>query len=466
MLKDNQMLKTLSPIDDSVIFESAYASDSNVQRTVELANKAQKKWQQTPVSERAALCRKALSYFSEHQADIGLEITEQMGRPISQTSGEIEGLLERANHMIDIGEQALADITLPEKENFTRKICREPWGTVLVVAPWNYPYLTTVNAVIPAIMAGNSVILKPSSQTPLTAQRFYAAFQHAGLPEYVFQYLFLDHAQTEKLVAHPAIHYVAFTGSVAGGHRIAQAANAQFKGVGLELGGKDPAYVCADATLSATVENLVDGAFFNSGQSCCGVERIYVAETLFDDFVAQYAALVKQYKLGNPLEPGTNLGPVVRTSAADFIRDQVSEAVKQNASALINANDFNTELGANYLAPQVLINVDHSMRVMSEETFGPVVGIMPVKNDAQAIALMNDSPYGLTASIWTNDEQHALNLGPQIETGTWFMNRCDVLDPALAWTGVKNTGRGVTLSSLGYEHLTRPKSYHLRKKLA
>jgi acyl-CoA reductase-like NAD-dependent aldehyde dehydrogenase len=252
---------------------------------------------------------------------------------------------------------------------------------------------------------------------------------------------------------------VAFTGSVSGGHAVQRAAAKRFIGTGLELGGKDPGYVRADADLAFAVENLADGAFFNSGQSCCGIERIYVQRSVFDDFVERFTALARQYRLGNPLEKDTNLGPLVRTHAADSVRAQVRQAVRKGAKALLKLKD---RPGTPYLPPEVLVSVDHGMALMTEETFGPVVGIQPVKGDEEAIALMNDSRYGLTASIWTKDADAAVRVGDRVETGTWFMNRCDYLDPALAWTGVKDSGRGCTLSRLGLEAFTRPKSFHLR----
>jgi acyl-CoA reductase-like NAD-dependent aldehyde dehydrogenase len=361
--------------------------------------------------------------------------------------------------MCDIAEQALADIAVPEKPGFRRFIRREPLGVVFVVAPWNYPWLTSVNAVLPALLAGNSVILKMAAQTPLVAERYAEAFKAAGLPQGVFQHLVLDHSQVAKVIGDPRISFVAFTGSVPGGHAVQQAAAKRFIGTGLELGGKDPGYVRADADLAFAVENLVDGAYFNSGQSCCGVERIYVDKKIFKPFVEAFAEMTKQYRLGNPLEANTNLGPLVRTQAADAVRAQVKQAVKKGAKALLKLKD---RPGTPYLPPEVLVNVDHGMDVMTEETFGPVVGIQPVKNDEHAIELMNDSRYGLTASIWTKDQDAALRIGERIETGTWFMNRCDYLDPALAWTGVKDSGRGCTLSRLGLEAFTRPKSFHLR----
>jgi len=391
------------------------------------------------------------------------ELTWQIGRPLSQSPGELRrGFHERALHMCDIAEEALSQIELPERANFRRFIRREPLGVVFVVAPWNYPWLTSVNAVVPALLAGNSVILKMAAQTPLVAERYLEAWRAAGGPDGVFQFLHLDHAQVAKVIGDFRIGFVAFTGSVPGGHAVQQAAAARFIATGLELGGKDPAYVRADAPLEATVENLVDGAFFNSGQSCCAVERIYVDRKIYQPFVDAFVALTRQYRLGNPLERETTLGPMVRTAAADVVRKQVAEAKSKGAKTLIGAKD---RLGTPYLPPEVLINVDHGMALMSEETFGPAIGIMPVAGDDEAIALMNDSRYGLTASIWTSDAEAALRIGDRVDTGTWYMNRCDYLDPALAWTGVKDSGRGCTLSRLGLETFTRPKSFHLRLSL-
>jgi acyl-CoA reductase-like NAD-dependent aldehyde dehydrogenase len=373
------------------------------------------------------------------------------------------GFAERARHMIEIAPHTLADIAVAAKPGFTRFLRREPVGVVFTIAPWNYPYLTAVNSVVPAIVAGNAVVLKHSAQTPLCAERFAKAFHKAGLPEGVFQFLHLSHADVDRVIGDARVGFVAFTGSVAGGHAVQRAASGRFVGTALELGGKDPAYVRADANLAHAVENLVDGAMFNSGQSCCGIERIYVHRSVFDEFVDRAVALTKEYVLGNPLEQATTLGPMVRTSAAEFVRGQIAEAVSMGAVAHVDASLFAASReGTPYLAPQILTNVDHRMRVMTEETFGPVVGIMAVDSDEQAIALMNDSAYGLTAAVWTSDEEAAVKIGDRIETGTWFMNRCDYLDPALAWTGVKDSGRGCSLSVLGYEQLTRPKSFHLR----
>lgn len=457
--------QTISPIDNSIYIEREIANEKNVESALSSSKSAQKKWREIPILERGKICLKAVEYFVENADEIGAELTWQMGRPIRYTPFELKGgLQERAKYMIEIAEEKLSDIYVPKKEGFKRYIKREPLGTVFVLAPWNYPYLTSVNAIIPALMAGNSVILKHAKQTPLCAERYAAAFEYAGLPKGVFQYLHLNHGQVSKIISDKRIDYVAFTGSVSGGAAVQKAMSNRFINAGLELGGKDPAYVRADADLKHTVENLVDGSFFNSGQSCCGIERIYVHENILDDFMHDFTDLTKRYILGNPLEKETTLGPMVRTSSADFAKAQINEALKKGARKLINEKIFPAHQNESpYMAPQVLINVSHDMEIMTEETFAPVVGIMSVKNDEEAIKYMNDSRYGLTASVWTKDMGRAEEIGNQIETGTFFMNRCDYLDPELAWAGVKNSGRGCTLSPLGYESLTRPKSFHLRE---
>lgn len=457
------ILQCISPVDSRVYVERPTATAAEIGLTLSRSTAAQKRWQTTPLSVRQTLCSQAVDAFVANKQDIACELSWQMGRPISQTPGEVDGFEERARHMISIAEEALKTITPATKQGFTRYIKRLPLGVVFVVAPWNYPYLTSINAILPALLAGNSVILKHSAQTPLCAERLHQAFTEAGLPEGVFQYLHLSHEDTTTIIQSNEIDFLAFTGSVAGGRTVQTAAANSFIGVGLELGGKDPAYVRHDANLTNAIETLTDGAFFNSGQSCCGIERIYVDQSLFTDFVDGVVALAKSYRLGRPDDANSNLGPLVKTSAAEFVRGQINDAISGGAKALIDPADFvMNQAGSPYLAPQVLINVDHGMRVMTQESFGPVVGIMPVSGDEQALQLMNDSQFGLSASVFTQDEAAALAIGEQVETGTWFMNRCDYLDPALAWTGVKNSGRGCTLSSLGFEQFTRPKSYHLK----
>ena len=455
--------KTISPVDGSVYVERTQASDTEIAAALARAAAAQCDWSRCPLVERSRLMTAFVDAFIADRDAIAQELTWQMGRPIRYTPGEVRGFEERARRMVALAPEALADVDVGAKAGFTRFIRRDPVGVVLVVAPWNYPYLTAVNAVVPALMAGNAVLLKHAQQTPLCSERFAAAARKAGLPEGLLQFLHMSHEATARLVAHENVGYVAFTGSVAGGAAVERAATGRFIGVGLELGGKDPAYVRHDADLAHAIENLVDGAFFNSGQSCCGIERIYVHASVYDRFVEGAVTLTRGYVLGNPLEAETTLGPLVRTAAANFVREQTAEALRQGARALIEEKPFAmSRAGTPYLAPQILVDVDHSMRVMIEESFGPVVGIMKVASDEEAIGLMNDSAFGLTAAIWTSDAESALAIGDRVNAGTWFMNRCDYLDPDLAWTGRKNSGRGVTLSTLGYDHLTLPKSFHLR----
>jgi acyl-CoA reductase-like NAD-dependent aldehyde dehydrogenase len=456
-------LKTISPVDGRVYVERPLASAADIDRVLDAARSAQVGWRAVPLADRCAMLSRAVDAFVANASDIATEISWQMGRPIRHAPSEVRGFEERARYMLQLAPEALAAVEPVEKAGFRRQIKREPLGVIAVIAPWNYPYLTAVNAVLPALIAGNTVVLKHSHQTPLCAERFLQAFTQAGVPAGVFQYLHLSHADASRLMADSRLASVCFTGSVAGGRAVVAATAAGFATAGLELGGKDPAYVRADANLAHAVDSLTDGAFFNAGQSCCGIKRIYVAAPRFDEFVAGVVDLTRQYRLGSPLDPETTLGPVVRTAAADAIRSQVQDAVAHGARQLITESAFGaSKAGTPYLAPQVLVGVDHSMAIMREETFGPAVGIMRVESDEEAVRLMNDSDFGLTAAIYSADVERAQSLGDALETGTVFLNRCDYLDPALAWTGVKNSGRGCTLSRVGFEQLTRPKSYHFR----
>ncbi len=458
-----QTFQTLSPVDGSVYVERSFASKSQIRQCVKLASEAQRRWQQTDLTTRKAICSSMVDAFITKKESLAEEISWQMGRPIAYAGGEINGFEERARYMIEIADESLATLNIVDKPGFKRYIKRQALGVAFVIAPWNYPYLTAVNSIVPAILAGNSVILKHSVQTPLCAERIKEAFDSAGLPFGVFQFLHLNHQDTGSMIAADDIDFVAFTGSVSGGQMVERAAAGYFKSIGLELGGKDPAYIRADADLGYAVETAIDGAFFNSGQSCCGIERIYVHESLYDEFLAQAVSLVNDYQLGRPDDPKSTLGPLVKTAAADFVRDQIQEAIGKGARIHIDEKRFpQSRQGTPYLAPQILSHVDHSMRVMTEESFGPLVGIQKVSSDVEAISLMNDSEYGLTAAVFTSDTDTGERIADQIDCGTVFLNRCDYLDPALAWTGIKNSGRGCTLSSLGYESLTRPKSYHLK----
>ena len=454
-------IKCISPIDGSIYAERPILSRSEADAAVTRAKIAQRKWNMRPIEERIELVKAGVAAIGAMNEEIVPEIAWQMGRPI-RYGGEFGGFNERASYMADIAIDALAPVEIENSNNFRRVIKRVPHGLVLVVAPWNYPFMTAINTVAPALIAGNAVMLKHASQTPLVGERLAKAFHSVGIPRDIFQNVFLDHDTTSALISDRAFDFINFTGSVSGGVAMEKAAAGTFTGIGLELGGKDPGYVMENANLDAAVETLIDGAMFNSGQCCCGIERIYVIESLFEDFIKKAVAVVNQYKLGNPLDPETTIGPMAHIRFANEVRAQTQEAIKDGAKAHIDPCLFPMDGGA-YLMPQILTDVTHDMRIMREESFGPVVGIMSVKNDEEAIKLMNDSDFGLTASLWTEDINRAEAIADRIDTGTAFMNRADYLDPALCWTGCKDTGRGGGLSMIGYHNLTRPKSYHLKK---
>ncbi|SFJ82539.1 aldehyde dehydrogenase family protein [Jannaschia pohangensis] len=454
------MIRCISPIDGSVYAERPTLSAEAARDAVARARAAQVDWAARTLEDRIALVLAGVANVGAMNDEIVPELAHQMGRPV-RFGGEFGGFNQRSNYMAEIAKDALADIVVEDSDAFRRVIKRVPHGVVLVVAPWNYPFMTAINTIAPALMAGNAVVLKHASQTPLVGERMARAFHAAGVPKDVFQNVFLDHQTTSDLIAARSFGFVNFTGSVGGGQAMEQAAAGTFTGIGLELGGKDPGYVCDDADLDAAAETLMDGAMYNAGQCCCGIERIYVAAQHFDAFLEKAVAIVRGLKLGNPLDPETTLGPMAHVRFAQEVRDQIAEAIADGATAHIAT--FPEDDGGAYLTPQILTDVTHDMRVMRDESFGPVVGIMPVKDDAEAIRLMNDCKYGLTASIWTRDAARAEAIADQIETGTVFMNRADYLDPALCWTGCKDTGRGGGLSVIGFHNLTRPKSYHLKK---
>lgn len=456
--------KIISPIDGSVVAERELASDAVVEAVLHAAQTAQSVWRSTPIAERIRLCEAMIVHLEASVADIATEISWQMGRPVRYTPNEIlRGAQERARYMMSIATEELDDVSVPQVDGFTKYIQRTPVGTVLIVAPWNYPYLTAINSLIPALLAGNTVIMKHASQTLLCAERFSEACAAAGFPAGVFQHVHASHGAVERMIQDPRINFVVFTGSVQGGAAMERAATGRFIGVGTELGGKDPSYVRHDADMALAISENVDGAFFNSGQSCCGIERIYVHDSVYNAFVEGFVDLTKQYVLGNPMDAETTIGPMVNAAAATFVRGQVSAALADGARALVDETHFAASAADTaYMGPTVLVDVDHSMNIMREESFGPVIGIMRVQNDDEAIALMNDSPYGLTACLWTQDIAAAQTIGRQIETGTVFMNRCDYVDPTLVWSGVKDTGSGIALSRLGFGPYTRPKSFHLK----
>lgn len=457
-------IQTISPVDGSVYVERPFATRGGIEKTLLDARSAQREWRNTPLESRLDLIRLGVDQLVAKREQLSLELAWQMGRPISQCPGEFTGTKLRSDYMLGVADEALSSVSTLNSGDTRYVIRREALGVVVAITPWNFPYLTAINTIVPALAAGNCVILKPSPQAPLVGEQFAAAFSAAGIPDGVFQCLHVGPSDIASLIGSGSIDHVAFTGSVANGVQVERAAAGRFLSVGLELGGKDAAYVREDADLDLAVDNLVDGAFYNSGQSCCAVERIYVHQRCYKDFVDAFARKAADYSLGSPLNPETNLGPVVSSAAAARIRQDIAHALEAGARKLVNEESFHTaKPGTPYLAPQVLVDVNHTMAIMRDETFGPSIGIMPVADDAEAIHLINDSDFGLTASLWTQDEGIAEQLSYDIDAGTVFLNRCDCLEPSLPWTGVKQSGRGCSLSVLGFDALTRPKSLNFRR---
>ncbi|MGD0778394.1 MAG: aldehyde dehydrogenase family protein [Candidatus Solibacter sp.] len=425
---------------------------------------AQQQWRDVPVETRVDICRQFIDAFGAMKEQVALDITRQMGKPLGQARHEVNTMLDRARTMVRLAPGSLQDDMLPPKEGFHRFIRHEPLGIVLDVPAWNYPLLIAVNVVVPALLAGNAVLIKHARLTPLCGDAFADAFRQTSLPPDLIASIHVGHAAIGKLIDTRAVDFISFTGSVEGGRQVYQEASTQLLDMGLELGGKDPALVCEDANFDFTVPNLVDGAFYNTGQSCCAIERIYVMRPLFSRFVDAYVAEVEKYKVGDPEDESTTIGPLAQRKAVDFMEFQVGQAVGLGARVLTGGRRLPGP--GYYFEPTVLVDVDHGMSVMMQESFGPVIGIMPVDTEEEAVRLMNDSPYGLTASIWTEDMARGEQLAHRTAAGTVYVNRCDYLDPELAWVGIKDSGHGCTLSHLGFRYLTRPKSFHLRTRTA
>jgi len=459
---------TISPNNNQPILERVEPTKSELEALLTKSLEAFKIYSKNyALKKRQEIIKKALSLLSSKQDELARELTEQMGRPIAYTAKEIQTAIKRCEYLLKISDHVFADTPGEHEEGFKRYIRKEPLGPVLIIFAWNYPYLILVNSLIPALLAGNSVILKPSPQTPTIAEHFQSIFLEAGLPADVLRFFHsggMNATIPQIAIQSPIVKLICFTGSVEGGLAVQGAASARIVPVGLELGGKDPAYIRQDVDLDWAAAEIVDGALFNSGQSCCSVERVYVHHSICDQFVQAIQKVLKTYKLGDPFDPKTHLGPVISSKSQTFIQKQIDEAIQAGAQDVTPENESfkNLPSHGNFVKPTLLINVNHSMRVMTEETFGPVIPVMSVKDDEEAIRLMNDSDFGLTASIWTKDLKLAEELTNEIEAGTVFVNRCDFPAPDLAWTGWKNSGKGVTLSRFGFDQFTKLKSVHLK----
>jgi acyl-CoA reductase-like NAD-dependent aldehyde dehydrogenase len=464
MMTATPTMNLVNPATEETFRTLEMTSEAELGAILERMRTAQNKWRDLPVNERVETCRGFVDAFRSMGETVALDITRQMGKPLVQARREVDTMLDRADTMLRLAPAGLEDETLEPKPGLRRFIRHEPLGIVLDIPAWNYPLLIAVNVVIPALLAGNAVLIKHARLTPLCGDAFIDAFRQTSLPADLVASVRVDHDTITRLIARRAVDFISFTGSVEGGREVYRHASAQLLDMGLELGGKDPALVCEDANFDFAVANLVDGAFYNSGQSCCAVERIYVARPLFERFVDAFVAEVRKYTVGDPENPATSIGPVAQRKALDVLKHQVDQAVQRGAKLLTGGKRAPSR--GYFFEPAVLVDVDHSMSLMTEESFGPVIGIMAVNSEDEAIRLMNDSPYGLTASIWTEDAERGEALAARTAAGTVYVNRCDYLDPELAWVGIKDSGHGCTLSRLGFHYLTRPKSFHLRTQTA
>jgi acyl-CoA reductase-like NAD-dependent aldehyde dehydrogenase len=440
----------------------ALAGEGLVDATLERARDAARAWRSSELGDRVALCERAVSHLESNADAVAGDITRMMGKPIAQSLGEIKTAAVRARSMMSIADTTLADTQLAPIARFERRIVREPLGVVLDLPAWNYPLLTAINCVVPAIVAGNAIVLKHSPRSPLCAEHFARAFAEAGAPQHLVQAIHCDHAMSERMAGDDRVDHVVFTGSVFGGHRIVLASSMRFLQPCLELGGNDPAYVAADCDFARTVENVVDGAMYNAGQSCCAVERVYVHRSLYGRFLEAAEGLIRAYAMGDPTYDSTTLGPMAQPHHIAELEELVQDARARGAR--IVAGGHRTSVGGRgrFFEATLVGEADHSMQLFQRESFGPILPLMAVDSDEEALARMNDSRLGLTASVWTSDRDRAARFARALECGTVFMNRCDYLDPALPWSGWKDSGRGVSLGTIGYHALTRPKSIHFR----
>lgn len=453
-------LEVLNPFDQSLVCSLEYDEGSALEARIAGAHEAAGRWREVPLGDRLERIREGLERFRAGSERIAANVSRQMGKPIAQARGEVNTVFARADHMLEIAPEALAPDILPPLDDFHRRIEHTPLGVVFNLAAWNYPLIIPINVIVPALAAGNTVLLKHSAKTPLCGQAFEEAFGCLEIPGLVTN-LVLTHEETARVISDPRVNHLSFTGSVEGGRAVYRQAAERFIDAGLELGGKDPAYIAEDADLEFSIANTVDGACYNAGQSCCAVERVYVHESLLDDYLAGARAALEAYQAGDPLDEETTLGPLASRGALDFLEEQVQDALNRGAS-LLSGGARTPDCQGNFFQPTLLAGVPNDAAAMQEESFGPLLPVLGVSGDEEALAHMRDTRFGLTASIWTSDQERAERFARSLDAGTIFQNRCDFLDPALPWTGYLDSGKGSTLSRYGYLHLTRRKSIHFR----
>ncbi|KAI5310742.1 hypothetical protein KEM55_002671 [Ascosphaera atra] len=461
-----ETITTISPSTGKGIIKRTGATPSEMLSMARAAQAGYRNWSETTtLTQRKQLVSKALKVFESKKDEIAKGITEQMGRPIAYTAKEVLTAVKRCQFLMSVVDERLGTTDGQAEEGFRRYIKKVPLGVVLIIFPWNYPLMTLINSLVPALLVGNAVIIKPSPQTPLLAEQVTQVFHETGLPTNVLQHFHCGTpSNMDTLLKSPLINHVCFTGSVAGGLAVQKALSDRIVNVGLELGGNDPAYVRPDVNLAWAAEEIVDGAIFNSGQSCCAIERVYVHESVHDAFVEKVKKVLAGYRVGDPMNPSTQVGPVISAASRIAIMSQIADACRKGAKDVTPANASFDKLPTtgHFVRPTLLTGTNHEMVVMQQETFGPVIPVMKVKDDEEAVQLMNDSDLGLTASVWTKDVAYGEKLADRIEAGTVFVNRSDFPSPDLAWTGFKNSGKGVTLSKFGFDQFVKLKSFHVK----
>ena len=454
-------LPIVNPATGSIILRLAADGPREVAERYASARAAQPAWAATPIRKRIAAIQKFREQVVARADTLAHTLTQEVGKPIRQSRNELKGLLARLDFFIAESAKALREqkVFADAEQNLDERITHEPLGVVANISAWNYPYFVGSNVFVPALVAGNAVLYKPSEFATLTGRHIADLLHASGVPEDVFVPV-IGAGPTGAALLRQPVDGVFFTGSYATGAKIAAAAGKRMIKVQLELGGKDPVYVCDDVDVKTAAAALADGAFYNTGQSCCSVERIYVHEAVHDAFVDAFVAEVKTFRIGDPMDPSTYIGPLTRAAQVDVLRAQVADAKRKGAKLLLGGAPIKRK--GNWFAPTVLTDVDPSMLVMREESFGPIIGIQSVADDAAAIAQMNDSEYGLTAGVYTHDAARARRVLSRLHAGSVYWNCCDRVSPRLPWSGVKHSGIGLTLGTMGIETLTRPKAWHLR----
>ncbi len=454
-------MKITNPATGAVIADVAADNAAAVRRKYEAARAGQVRWAKVPIQKRlAAIARFRERIVAMHET-LARTLTQEVGKPIRQSRNELTGLLGRIDFFIAESVRALRErkILTDAAQKMDERITHEPLGVVANISAWNYPYFVGSNVFVPALAAGNAVLYKPSEFATLTGLHIAEMLHEGGIPRDVFVPVIGDGA-TGAALTRQAVDGIFFTGSYATGARIAAAAGRRMIKVQLELGGKDPVYVCEDVDIGAAAAGIADGAFYNTGQSCCSVERIYVHESVHDAFVAAFVAEVKGFRMGDPMDEATYIGAITRRPQLDVLRKQVADAKRKGAKLVVGGSAVRSK--GNWFEPTVFTDVDHSMALMRDESFGPIIGIEAVADDDAAVDLMNDTEYGLTAGVYTRDAKRARRILAQVKAGSVYWNCCDRVSPRLPWTGVGHSGIGVTLSTSGIETFTRPKAWHLR----